>query len=208
MIKTGPLTVVLLAVALLITAPACQKKPPMNPDFHPLSAGEEVRLTLFSTLDMGLRYLDPPTRARYFREVAGQAEDPFLPGTPGVPEPFLVFLFTIDNRGEDAVLISPAFASLSIKAGDIDNIDPLNIHELEAVMATNPAFTPQVSRRFHQATINVNPGQRHAKLLAFPTLGKRTDIAEVIMPSVISGTVAADAHFPFSVTWEPLPSPQ
>lgn len=213
MIKTGPLAATLLAALLLPAVTACVKKPPMMPLIRPLAAdpaaqpssAEEASLTLFGTLDLGLRHLDPDTRARYLKEVAGQTEDPFLPGAPGQEEFFLVFLFTVDNRGAEPVLISPSFASLMDRKGRF-NIGPFDIRELSGIMAANPAFTPEVSRRFHQATINVNPGERHAKLLVFPAMDSKTDMVEVVIPSVVAGHVSADAHFPFSVTWEQLPA--
>ncbi len=205
MIKTGSLAALILFGAVSIfCVPACQKKPPSTPGLQPLtteSAGAEARLTLFRTLHLGLRFLDADTRARYLREAAGQSDDPFLPAARGQDEPFLVFLFTVDNQGQEPALISPSFASLLDKKGKI-NIGPVDLNELSGILASHPAFTPEVSRRCHPATINVNPGERHAKLLIFPALGRRVKMLDVVLPSVMVGHLTADAHFPFTVTWK------
>jgi len=213
MIKAGPLAASLLAALILLAAPACVKKPPLTPRIRPLAAvatpqaaaAEESSLTLFGTLDLGLRYLDPDTRARYLKEVAGQAEDPFRHPDPGRGEIFLVFLFSIENRGTEAALISPTFASLVDRKLKV-NLAPIDARELASILAANPAYTPEVSRRLHPATININPGQRLARLLVFPAMDRTPKTVEVIFPSVMSGTLIGDAHFPFSVTWEPVPA--
>ncbi len=214
MIKTGMSTaVLLLAVLLLFTATACQKKLPTTPSLRPLisetagltSSGTEVQLVLFGTLRLGMRQLDRATRARYLQEVTGQSEDPFLAPTPDQEDPFLIFLFTVENRGDKPALLSPSFATLTDQKGRF-NVAPFDIHELSGILAVNPAFTPEVSRRIHEPTINVNPGTQHTKMLLFPALDRKSDVVEVLIPSVVSGNVTADAHFPFSVTWEPLPA--
>jgi hypothetical protein len=209
MAKTASLGALILIAALsILSVPACQKKQPLIPGLQPLTGentGAEARLTLFNTLHMGLRFLDADNRARYLREVAGQNDDPFLPALAGQEEPFLVFLFTVDNQGQEPALISPSFASLLDKKGKI-NIGPVDLDELSGLLASHPAFTPKVSRRCHRPTINVNPGERHTKLLIFPTLGRRVKILDVVLPSVMVGHLTADAHFPFTVTWEPAAS--
>lgn len=211
MIKAGPLVAALLIVVLLLTiTPACAKKPPMMPLFQPLAADPssrtalaEGKLTLFGTLDLGLQPLDRETRNRYLKEVAGQTADPFGSPVAGQPDPFLVFLFSINNRGTEPVLISPAFAALMDPKRKV-TLSPLDSRELAGILATHPAFTPQVSRRVHEATINVNPGQQVARLLVFPAMDRKPKMVEVVFPSVISGTLSGDAPFPFSVTWKPI----
>lgn len=203
----GIALVLLLAALVAATAPSCRKKPPSAPGFSPLGAtgaeSAEARLTLFGSLDLRLRFLDPGTRERYLREVAGQDEDPFRPAHPGAEEPFLVFLFTIENRGQAPVLISPSFGVIIDRKGRM-NLPPFAAREIHELLAAEPAFTPELGRRFHDATVNVNPGQRLSRLLAFPALPRRVEMVEVVFPSVMSGNHTADAHFPFTVTWVPL----
>ncbi len=206
MIKTGrPITAFLLTAALLVMTTACTKKPPMIPTINPLAdtTAAEAGVTLFGTLHLGMRPLDTETRARYFKEVAGQL-DPFSIKTPDGGEAFLVFLFSVENLGEEAVLISPAFASLLAKKGKT-KLSPFEPRELSSIMATNPAYTPSVAQRIHPATININPGQRLAKLLVFPALGSKAKLVEVLIPSVMTGNLVADASFPFTVIWEEDP---
>jgi len=203
----GPALVLLLVLLVTATTPSCQKKPPVAPGFAPPGAtatgASEARVTLFGTLDLGLRFLEPETRARYIREVAGQDEDPFRPTDPGVEEPFLVFLFTIENRGQSPVLISPSFGAMVDRKGRM-NLPPFDAREIQELMAAVPAFTPELGRRFHDATVNVNPGQRMSRLLVFPALPRKVEMVEVVFPSLMSGNLSADAHFPFTVTWTPI----
>jgi len=187
-----------LLCALLLTAPACRKKP-MMPVMDQAAA-----VTLFGTLQLEMRHLDRETRASYLEQVAGQAADPFAPDNKG-REAFLVFLFSVENRGDAAALISPGFASLVDRRGKLD-LRPLDARELGTILAANPAFSPAVAQRLHPATFNINPGQRLSKLLVFPATDRTPPAVELVLPSVISGTLSADARFPFDVNWSPVSS--
>ena len=186
---------VLLLLCLPAAGLSCAKKP-MSPALRPPDGGPAASVTLFGTLDLEMRHLDAETRPRYLREVAGQDGDPFGPS--------LVILFSIDNRGSDPVTISPSFAILTDRKGKT-RLSPIDARELGSLLASAPAFTPAVARRLHQATFHVDPGRRLSRLLVFPAMDRKPPALELILPGVISGNLSADARFPFTVAWEPLP---
>jgi hypothetical protein len=196
---------VVLPLLAFLLAGCSVRRPSSGARF--LAAGEgaqatqkEVRLLLFGTVHLGLQQLAGEDRARYLSEVVRQEGDPFAPRPAGSPEPFLVFLLSVENLSAETLLLSPGFATLSGQGGS-PRESPLDPTLLGEALAADPAFTPELAARLAPDTLTIDSGRRHSRLLVFPPLPRRTKTAIVVIPLVGAGNLAVEASFPFRVSW-------